>query len=79
MGKHGIRWKRITLLDLNNPNDLVIPDQNASVKNEFSKVLRVQGLRTALNIILEKTRPLGIGINEDKEAMLCNEKLQITG
>ena len=42
--------------------------------NEFLEVLRVQGARIGLKVNVKKTKSLRLGISEDEQVTLGNEK-----
>ena len=47
--------------------------------NELLKVLRVQGARIGLKIIVRKTKSLRLGISEDEKVTLGNKKIDQVG
>ena len=75
MGEHGIKWGIKTLLQLNYADDLRILDGNFSKMNKLLEVLRVQGGRINLKINIKKTKSPRLGISEDEEVMLDNERM----
>ena len=76
---HGIKWGGKTLLDLDYADDLSILDESVSKMNEFLEVLRVQGAKIGLKIIVKKTKSLTLGISEDEQVTLGNEKIDQVG
>ena len=68
-----------TLLDLDYADDLSILDESVSKMNEFLEVLRVQGAKIGLKINVKKTKSLRIGISEDEQVTLGNEKIDQVG
>ena len=47
--------------------------------NEYLEVLRVQGARIGLTINVKKTKSLRLGISEDEQVTLGNEKVDPVG
>ena len=47
--------------------------------NEFSKILRVQGVRIGLKINVKKTKSLRLGTSEDEKLTLGNKKIHQVG
>ena len=47
--------------------------------NEFLELLRVQGAKIGLQINFKKTNLLRLGINEDEQVTLGNEKIDQVG
>ena len=72
---HGIKWGGRTLLDLDYADDLSILDESVSKMNEFLEVLRVHGAKLGLKISVKKTKSLRLGISEDEQVTLGNEKI----
>ena len=54
MGSHGIKWEGNTLLGLDYADDLSILDERVSKMNELLEVLRFQGARIGLKIVLRE-------------------------
>ena len=79
IGDHGIKWGGRTLLDLDYADDLSILDESVSKMNEFLEVLRVQGAKIGLKINVKKTKSLRLGISEDEQVTLGNEKIDQVG
>ena len=50
-----------------------------SKTNTFSEVLRVQGAKIGLKINIKKTESLRLGISEDEQVTLGNEKIDQVG
>ena len=78
-GDHGIKWGGKTLLDLYYADDLSILDESVSKMNEVLEVLRVQGAKIGLKINVKKTKSLRLGISEDEQVTLGNEKIDQVG
>ena len=79
IGDHGIKWGGRTLLDLDYADDLSILDDSVCKMNEFLEVLRVQGAKIGLKINVKKTKSLRLGISEDEQVTLGNEKIDQVG
>ena len=75
IGDHRIKWGGKMLLDLDYADDLSILDESLSKMNEFLEVLQVQGAKTGLKINVKKTKSLTLGISEDEQVTLGNEKV----
>ena len=75
MGEYEMKWRSKTSLDLNYADDLSILDENASKIDELLNVLCVQGARICLVIDVKKTKSLRLGISEDENVTLGNEKI----
>ena len=79
IGDHGIKWGGRSLLDLDYADDSSILDESVSKMNEFLEVLRVQGAKIGLKTNVKKTMSLRLGISEDEQVTLGNEKIDQVG
>ena len=79
IGGHGIKWRGKTHLDLDYADDLSILDESVSKMNEVLDVLRVQGGKIGLKINVKRTKSLRLGISEDEQVTLGNEKIDQVG
>ena len=78
-GDHEIKFGVKNLLDLDYADDLNILDESVSKTNEFLKVLQVQGAWIGLKINVKKTKSIKLGISEDKQRTLGNQKIYQVG
>jgi hypothetical protein len=79
IGDHKIKWRGKRFLDLVYTYDLSILNERVSKMKELLEVLRVQGARIGLKINIKKTRSLRLGICEDENATLGNERIDQVG
>ena len=80
MEEHGIKWGGKTFMDLGHADDLSILDMSVSKMNELLEVLQVQSARIGLKFNVQKTKLLRLGIREDENVTLGNEKIdQVDG
>ena len=79
MGDHWIKWGGKTLMDLDYTDDLSILNESASKMNGLLEVLRVQGTRKGLKINVKKIKSLRLGLTEDENVTLGNEKIDQVG
>ena len=73
-GSNGIKWGGKTFQDLDNADDFSILDESVSKMNELLEILRLQSGRIGLKDSVKKTKSLRLGISEDEEVTLSNEK-----
>ena len=78
-GRPRSKWGGKTLLDLDYADVLSTLDESVSQMNELIEILRVQGAGRRLNIIVKKTKSLRLGISEDENVTLGNEKIDQVG
>ena len=76
---HKIKWGGKTLLDLYYADDLSILVESVSKMNEHLEFLRVKGARIGLKINVKKTKSLWLGLSEDANVTLGNEKIDQVG
>ena len=79
MGDHGTKQGGKTLLDLYYADDLSILVESVSKMNEHLEFLRVKGARIGLKINVKKTKSLWLGLSEDANVTLGNEKIDQVG
>ena len=64
-----------TLLQLDGADNLSIWGENVSKMSEILEVLWVQGARIGLKINFKNTKSLSLGLSEDEQVILSNEKI----
>ena len=75
MGDHRIKWGGKALLDLDYADVSSILDESGSKMNKHLNVIRFQCARIGLKINVKKTKSLRLGISEDENVTLGNEKI----